>query len=144
MLEYIHLVSFPPYPISLHHSRMFLIHSSAAFFVIFRTAMLLRKATAIGILSPALLLRESARAFTAASVNRRMSPSSSNSAAKAAAADPHLWLEDVLGEKQLSWVGEVNKRCIEYVGDPKETEVYSRIKSILDSKVRNWMGGRGM
>lgn len=49
--------------------------------------------------------------------------------------DPHLWLEDVLGEKPLGWVEKVNKDCLAAVGDPKETETYTRIKSILDSKV---------
>lgn len=49
--------------------------------------------------------------------------------------DPHLWLEDVLGEKQLEWVEKCNKIAIDAIGDPKQTETYKRIKSILDSKV---------
>jgi len=56
--------------------------------------------------------------------------------AAAAAADPHLWLEEVLGEKQLAWVEKCNKGCLVDVGDPKETDSYKRIKDILDSKVR--------
>jgi len=62
------------------------------------------------------------------------SSAAASSAAAAAAADPHLWLEDVLGERQLAWVEDVNKKCIDAVGDPKETEAYERIKAILDSK----------
>ena len=54
----------------------------------------------------------------------------------ATAGDPHAWLEDVLGERQLAWVNDVNKKCIDHVGDPKGTECYRRIKSILDSKDR--------
>ncbi|EJK64979.1 hypothetical protein THAOC_14228, partial [Thalassiosira oceanica] len=80
-------------------------------------------------LAPALLLR-SARAFSAG-----MAPPATSSAATAATAgDPHVWLEDVLGEKPLAWVDEVNRKCIDYVGDPKATGTYRRIKSVLDSK----------
>lgn len=70
-----------------------------------------------------------------------MAPSATTADASAAAIeDPHLWLEDVLGEKQLSWVEERNAECIGYVGDPRETDCYRRIKDILDSKVRlSWM-----
>ena len=50
--------------------------------------------------------------------------------------DPYLWLEDVLGESQLAWVERCNARCLDDVGDPRGTECYSRIKDILDSKVR--------
>ena len=78
-----------------------------------------------GCILPVLLLR-SARAFST------MAPSSATSSA--ASADPYIWLEDVLGEKQLAWVDGVNRKCIERVGDPKGTESYRRIKSILDSK----------
>ena len=46
--------------------------------------------------------------------------------------DPHWWLEDVLGEKQLAWVEERNKHCIEHVGDPKKTPAFARIKGILE------------
>jgi len=48
--------------------------------------------------------------------------------------DPHFWLEDVLGEKALKRVEELNAACLEAVGDPKESPAYSRIKEILDSK----------
>lgn len=50
------------------------------------------------------------------------------------AEDPHKWLEEVLGEKQLEWVKERNADCIKALGDPKETETYKKILSILDSK----------
>jgi len=70
-----------------------------------------------------------------------MSPNADASTAATAAvtatetaADPHAWLEDVLGAKQLDWVEKCNQKCIETVGEPKETEAYTRIKNILDSK----------
>eukprot|EP01063_Lacrimia_lanifica_P013154 TRINITY_DN1978_c0_g1_i1.p1 TRINITY_DN1978_c0_g1~~TRINITY_DN1978_c0_g1_i1.p1 ORF type:complete len:781 (+),score=296.68 TRINITY_DN1978_c0_g1_i1:66-2408(+) len=48
--------------------------------------------------------------------------------------DPHAWLEEVEGEKQLAWVKDQSTECVKSVGEPKETETYTRIKSILDSK----------
>lgn len=48
--------------------------------------------------------------------------------------DPHVWLEDVLGEKPLQWVRERNEACIASVGDPLKTNSYKRILGILDSK----------
>jgi prolyl oligopeptidase PreP (S9A serine peptidase family) len=64
-----------------------------------------------------------------------VNPSSSSAAAAASSiVDPHLWLEDVLGESQLAYVEECNTRCLDDVGDPRETENYGRIKDILDSK----------
>lgn len=63
-----------------------------------------------------------------------MSPPSSTAAAAASVDDPYLWLEDVLGTKQLEWVSKVNSDCITAIGDPKTTSTYTRIKSILDSK----------
>ena len=85
---------------------------------------------AFGFIAPSLLHR-SATSFT--KIYNNMAPGSSNPTLD----DPHLWLEDVLGERPLSWVAEVNKKCIDDVGDPKETESYKRIKDILDSKVRD-------
>jgi len=49
-------------------------------------------------------------------------------------ADPHKWLEEVLGEKPLAWVKERNIECIAAVGEPKDTDTYKRILTILDSK----------
>jgi prolyl oligopeptidase len=49
-------------------------------------------------------------------------------------ADPHKWLEEVLGEKQLDWVKERNAEVIGALGDPKDTEMFRRILAILDSK----------
>jgi prolyl oligopeptidase len=64
-----------------------------------------------------------------------MSPPSSTTALTAAAVDdPYLWLEDVLDNKCLDWVNRVNAACLSLVGDPKKSEIYTRIKSILDSK----------
>ena len=48
--------------------------------------------------------------------------------------DPHHWLEEVLGTEALARVEELNAKCLEAVGDPKETPAYTRIKGILDSK----------
>jgi len=50
------------------------------------------------------------------------------------AADPHAFLEDVLGDESLKWVKEQNDKCIAAVGDPTETDRFKRILSILDSK----------
>jgi len=55
-------------------------------------------------------------------------------ATDASAGDPHKWLEDVLGDKQLEWVRARNADCISALGEPKETETYRRILAILDSK----------
>ncbi|KAL9180545.1 hypothetical protein ACHAXT_010998 [Thalassiosira profunda] len=55
-------------------------------------------------------------------------------ASPTAGADPHLWLEDVLGTKALDWVESCNARCLASVGDPTRTPAYDRIKAILDSK----------
>ena len=55
-------------------------------------------------------------------------------ASPTAGADPHLWLEDVLGTKALDWVESCNARCLASVGDPTQTPAYDRIKAILDSK----------
>jgi hypothetical protein len=63
-------------------------------------------------------------------------PPASSSLSATIAVDPHLWLEDVLGESQLAWVERCNARCLDDVGDPRGTDCYSRIKDILDSKVR--------
>ena len=87
----------------------------------------IRKVFGCCTLASSLLLR-SARAFST-----NMAPSAPPAAT---AGDPHAWLEDVLGERQLAWVDDVNKKCIDHVGDPKGTECYRRIKSILDSKDR--------
>ncbi len=48
--------------------------------------------------------------------------------------DPHLWLEDVLGEDQLAWVREQNARTdAELATDEEFTALQSEIKAILDS-----------
>ena len=96
--------------------------------------------TIFGFIAPSLLRRST---ISSVHIINKMSPSnnppsngSTICATAQGTADPHLWLEDVLGEKPLAWVEEVNKKCIDDVGDPKETESYKRIKDILDSKVR--------
>ena len=80
----------------------------------------------------------SARLAGTRRLGRRTWSSLKSAAAAAPAAattdDPHKWLEDVLGEKQLAWVEEQNKKTIAAIGDPTETSTYQRILSILDSK----------
>jgi prolyl oligopeptidase PreP (S9A serine peptidase family) len=49
--------------------------------------------------------------------------------------DPHKWLEDVLGVKQLEWAAERNVESIAQIGDPLKGSDYHRILSIYDSKV---------
>jgi prolyl oligopeptidase len=50
-------------------------------------------------------------------------------------ADPHLWLEEVAGEKPLEWVRERNARCMAALaGGDDFKKLESRILSILDSK----------
>ncbi|KAL7497471.1 hypothetical protein ACHAWT_007442 [Skeletonema menzelii] len=61
-------------------------------------------------------------------------PSTTTAAAGGAVEDPHLWLEEVLGSKQLEWVNKVNTQCLKTIGDPTTTQTYTRIKSILDSQ----------
>jgi prolyl oligopeptidase len=49
--------------------------------------------------------------------------------------DPHIWLEEVAGEKPLAWVRERNSRCVAALGEtPDFKTLESRILSILDSK----------
>jgi prolyl oligopeptidase len=52
-------------------------------------------------------------------------------------ADPHLWLEDVAGEKPLAWARERNAESVKALAESKEfRSLESRIRSILDSKER--------
>jgi prolyl oligopeptidase len=44
------------------------------------------------------------------------------------------FLESVLGEDALDWVKEKNKKCLEILGNPEKSPMYSRILNILDSK----------
>ena len=51
--------------------------------------------------------------------------------------DPHLWLEEVTGEKQLEWVRERNAVCVaELAGADRFKDLEARIRGILDSKER--------
>jgi prolyl oligopeptidase len=51
--------------------------------------------------------------------------------------DPHLWLEDVGGDKALAWVREQNDASTkELTADPRFEPTRSRILSILDSTAR--------
>jgi prolyl oligopeptidase len=59
--------------------------------------------------------------------------------------DPYLWLEDVLGERALGWVGERNAETeAELAARPDYALLRTRLKSILDSKDRiPWVGRYG-
>ena len=49
--------------------------------------------------------------------------------------DPHLWLEDVMGEKPLAWVRERNaKSMAALAGSEDFKRLEARILSILDSQ----------
>jgi prolyl oligopeptidase len=51
--------------------------------------------------------------------------------------DPHAWLEDVLGEKQLAWVKAQNARTeAELAGTPQFAQLESDIRAILDSDAK--------
>ncbi|MCK0090245.1 S9 family peptidase [Rhodococcus sp. HNM0563] len=51
--------------------------------------------------------------------------------------DPHLWLEDVTGEKQLDWVRARNDRTVDaYTRTDDFTTLESRIREILDTDAR--------
>jgi len=51
--------------------------------------------------------------------------------------DPHLWLEEVTGEKQLAWVRDRNAACVTALaGTDRFKALESRIRGILDSKER--------
>ena len=48
--------------------------------------------------------------------------------------DPYLWLEDIVGEKQLVWVKEQNAKSIAQLGESTEfQQLAKRLRSILDS-----------
>ena len=50
-------------------------------------------------------------------------------------ADPHRWLEDVDGERQLAWVRERNARAVAVLGEAEGfRKLESRILAILDSR----------
>ncbi|MGB9109702.1 MAG: prolyl oligopeptidase family serine peptidase [Telluria sp.] len=57
--------------------------------------------------------------------------------------DPYLWLEDVLGERALGWVGARNAATVaELARQPDYAALRARLKSILDSKDRIPYAGR--
>ncbi|MBL8725771.1 MAG: S9 family peptidase [Planctomycetes bacterium] len=52
-------------------------------------------------------------------------------------ADPHLWLEDVHGERALAWVREHNAAAERTLaGDPRFQSIYQRILAVLDSEAK--------
>ena len=49
--------------------------------------------------------------------------------------DPHLWLEEIDGDKALAWVAETNKATDETLAsDPLYKEIYQDVLNALDSK----------
>jgi prolyl oligopeptidase len=51
--------------------------------------------------------------------------------------DPHLWLEDVTGEKPLAWVREQNAGCVATLAEDEAfTTLEARLLGILDSQER--------
>lgn len=44
------------------------------------------------------------------------------------------YLKEVFGDKAIDWVKEQNAESLEVLGNPENTELYNKIKSILDSK----------
>lgn len=46
----------------------------------------------------------------------------------------HSFLENVLGDDALAWVGDQNKDALARLGDPSGSPLYNRVLSILDSK----------
>jgi prolyl oligopeptidase len=57
--------------------------------------------------------------------------------ASAQQADPYLWLEDVGGDKALSWVREQNAAALqELQAQPNYPGIHERLKTILNSKER--------
>jgi prolyl oligopeptidase len=58
-----------------------------------------------------------------------------SAAEQSASSDPHLWLEEVAGEKPIAWVKERNARSVAALAEtPAFKEFEARILSILDSK----------
>ena len=66
-----------------------------------------------------------------------MNPQTHAAEVSEALADPHLWLEDVAGEKPLAWARERNAESVKALAESEEfRSLESRILSILDSKER--------
>jgi len=82
--------------------------------------------------SDALLLRAH-RALPAAA--RRVHMSAANAALPTLAdlTDPREWLEDVEGDKQISWVKERNSEAVDRIGEPSDTALYGRLLEIMES-----------
>ena len=64
-------------------------------------------------------------------------PSSASAPAPASgAADPHLWLEDVAGDKPLAWVREHNAVAERELGGAAHEALRARLQTILDARER--------
>jgi prolyl oligopeptidase len=50
--------------------------------------------------------------------------------------DPHLWLEEVSGEKALAWVETQNQKSLKELGTPEQAALKKRLLDIYDSKAK--------
>ena len=72
--------------------------------------------------------------LTAAGIAHAQAPTPATSTAPA---DPHLWLEEVLGDKPLAWVKQHNAVTTkELEARPGFPALQARLKTILNSKER--------
>jgi prolyl oligopeptidase len=79
--------------------------------------------------------RESSRRCVLALVAAAAFVLATNSSAVSDDADPYLWLEDVGGERALTWVKERNAQSTaELTADPQFAALEARVLQILDSK----------
>ena len=56
--------------------------------------------------------------------------------AQSAEEDPHLWLEDVTGERALTWATEQNKRSLGLLESEEQRKLQARLLSIYDSQAK--------
>ena len=65
----------------------------------------------------------------------QQTPAASAPAVAATPDDPHLWLEDILGDKALAWVRERNAQSRKVIEAwPQFTQTRDQLRAILDSK----------
>src|SRR5690349_2754726 len=94
---------------------------------------------AVHLLSLAILMVVGLETFDAHVLRAAEAPSNSltSNPGNSASDDPYLWLEDVTGERSLSWVREQNalsKQDLET--SPVFEQIRKRLLTILDSKER--------
>jgi prolyl oligopeptidase len=64
-------------------------------------------------------------------LGRHFSPSSAD-----ADTDAYAWLEDVSGQRVMSWVKSENEKTLAALGDPTASPLFTRVRNILESKDR--------